>query len=299
MFTLVKFVFVLLSWTGALPSAHASSCCGSNTTTPAMISGDEKVRLSLLTSQSQRVGWVDDSGRSYIHDPSSVTQIIRPTAAMLLTDRFQVGLDAPLVRTASPSSILEEAFGLGDLRGLVGYEFLPEYGYEPWIPKGYVFTSVTFPTSQVYYTGGPSPYGSQFLSFGLGLNLSKQWTFLDVVLVPYVALTPATTRHGIRFSNQVQGSLLVGAGVRPLSGPLRIGLSLNPIYTAASSVSTESDTRRNPASFVMNTAASLNYLFVDNWSANLSYADQTLLGPAQGTLLTRTVALAIQHSWDR
>jgi hypothetical protein len=42
-----------------------------------------------------------------------------------------------------------------------------------------------------------------------------------------------------------------------------------------------------------------SYLVADDWSISASYTDQTLLGPAVNTALSRTFSLAIQHRWQR
>jgi hypothetical protein len=53
----------------------------------------------------------------------------------------------------------------------------------------------------------------------------------------------------------------------------------------------------------VDTAIDANYLVAEEragtWTLFASYVDQTLLGPARNATLSRTVALGLQHRWNR
>jgi hypothetical protein len=92
------------------------------------------------------------------------------------------------------------------------------------------------------------------------------------------------------------GSGTVGGGYR--FKDFRAGASLQSMYEdpVATSGSVES---KGSAQRVVTSLASLTYTPVDQWSASISYSDQTLFGRPINTTLAQSVQLYFQRRFDR
>src|SRR5688500_2702554 len=96
MLKIILSVFIFLCWS----EIQAASCCGSASSFPAMITGDERYRLSLALSYGEFVGDVDAHGKAIFRNPSERDsfQTVELNGAALLSDRWQAGLSFPVSR---------------------------------------------------------------------------------------------------------------------------------------------------------------------------------------------------------
>ena len=295
------------------PVAFGAACCGSSSAVPSLISGDDKFQLTFRSVYEAVVADVSPSGSALFradgdHETVLTQQI---DGAVLLSDRWQVGARVPVVtRSRTSGDLTASSTGLGDLAANVGFEILPEWSYSAWRPRGYLFLDSTFPTSPSVYNASAAwavdARGRGFFSTGLGGLLLKTWGDWDVSLMAeghrsFARQFSLPDNQGTITATPGWGILgSLGAGYAPgfLKSQWRLGASLAPSFEQA--IRTQgvvSDTGSDQ--IVWTTVAQLSYFPSSEWTLSLSYADQTLFGPAQNVALNRGVSFLIQKRWER
>lgn len=297
---------------GAEGSAHAAACCAGSGAAPSILSGDDSAQVSASLARGTVIGDAPVHGIPVFRNDSSseITETLLVSGAILLSDRFQVGTSVPFIRhsVSGSSGNGTRSTGFGDIRFNTAYEFLPEWTYSAWKPRGFVFLQLTLPTGTSIYdsqsAGAVDALGRGFYGVGAGTLLIKRWTVWDAVFIPEAHYSFARTFRpdpggSLRVGLGWGGSLALGFGASPGSGDFRFGLRVQPLYESARKTSVEGATSRTNEQLSWNTTLEASYLVSATWTAQASYTDQTLLGPAINTTLSRTIALGLQHRWER
>ncbi len=194
--------------------------------------------------------------------------------------------------------------GLGDVASMIGYEYLPDWDYNPYRPKGIGFLQITLPTGKSRAdseVGGLDSRGNGFWALGLGTLLTKTLGKWDV----FSSLEVHRSFDKAVSNSQISGTLKPGLG-----GSLGVGGGFNfKDYRVGSSVTWNyedpididtSQSRISGATERYATAVlSASYLASDEWAGTLSYSDQTLFGSPVNTSLGRGLALQVQRRWGR
>lgn len=303
------FFWLLLFWR----PAWGAPCCARNSATPFLIVGNDEAQINMAYSYSGVVAKADPDGVPYFKSEGAVEQIqtTRCDAAFLLSDLWQTGVSVPLIQnTVGTTTQNVSAIGIGDVRVSVGYEFLPAWSYSRWKPQGFLFTLLTVPT-------GRSPFesnhprrvditGNGFFSVGVGGLFIKRWTQWDVFVVPEVHYSlPRTFDHQDLKTEATPGwggSFGVGAGFSPGGGALRFGFRVHPRYdqgVVSSTLELFSISTFGKPIASCDTGFDVSYLISTHDTAMLSYTDQTLLGVAMNTNLSRSLSVSYQHRWTR
>ncbi|MBY0370962.1 hypothetical protein K2X33_09765 [bacterium] len=283
----------------------AAACCGSNSLFPSLISGQERTQLTLTGTTGQSVADADPQGAVTPRTSSDEEwrHTLRLDAATLLSDRWQLGVGIPVTaRSRSRNGAGAQAWGLGDLSANVGWEWLPEWTYSAWRPKGFVFGGMNLATAQ-----GPFGASALFQVDALGRGYStafvgalfqKTWPNWDTALF-------------IEGHIPVSGAISVGSGVfvQPAAGTsaslavgwnhgdLRLGASLGAVYEGGRRTFGWVE-QQGSAQYAFPLAAQLSYLVSEAWSLSALYSDGTLLGGANQPL-SRTVSVLVQTRWQR
>ena len=283
-------------------TTFAAACCGGGFATPAIISGDDKAQLTTSYAFSEVVvDNVDSRGIWKKWDQHQKVQTFRIDGAHLLSDRWQAGFTVPILQR----SYMEQTYsGFGDVSSSVAYEYLPDWDYNPYRPKGIGFLQLTLPTGKSRAeseVGGLDSRGNGFWALGAGTLLTKIIGRYDL----YSSLEVHRS-FGKKISNsQVTGALNPGWG-----GNFGLGGGYNflKVWRAGSSITwTYEDpvNLRGQSNFngaVERYATALfavSYLINNQFAGTLSYSDQTLFGNPVNTSLGRTVLLQLQRRWER
>jgi hypothetical protein len=294
---LVLILLLLPHW------SFAAACCGGGANFPNLILSDDSAQLGLSANGSRVIGDAPSTGKPVFRSSADDEWVQNYTldAAKLVSDRWQVGASIPYIRRSrSTSSQSASQWGWGDVSGMLGFEFLPEYSYSRWKPRGFLFLQTTFPTGGNIYES-TNPYavdarGKGFYTFSLGTFLIKSWNALDT------SLRFALNKSLDRTFKAADGSDLtvrpgydvnsaVSTGWSPGLGDWRLGLMLNPVYTAP--------TNASRYKLVWNTSLDVSRIIARSYVLGLSYNDQTLLGPAKNISLERGLMLFFRGKWER
>jgi len=288
--------------------AFSAPCCGGTANIPSLISGDDSAQFTTTVISSQVVAEAPVGGGVKYRKPndSEVAQTLKFDAATLISDRWQTGISIPLTRRSRSRTTEATASGIGDVSLNIGYEALPDWTYSAWRPKGIVFLTTTFPTGGSIYDAKElyriDSRGRGFYSLSGGLLLLKNWGVWDTSLVmeahrPFTrTITNETGELRLIPGWGTSGS--VSVGISPLSGDLRIGISLSPSYDSA--ITTEGVISGQGEKVILwNSAAQLSYMANENLSMSLTYSDQTFIKASDNSALNRTLAFLVQKRWER
>jgi hypothetical protein len=279
----------------------AAACCGGSFAAPSLIVGDDKAQVTASYGHSQIT---DDVGTDTLwrkRSSKESSETWKLDAAHLISDQWQVGLSVPVVRRSRSSA---GSTGLGDISGTLGYEFLPEWDYNPWRPRGLGYLQLTAPTGKAINEADAAyqldSRGRGFWAAGLGTVLTKTLGALDIF-----ASLDAHRSFAKNFQNSLSSGRLepgfggsAGFGAGYSVSDFRVGASLAWTYEEAVNVVGTTSSRGAPQRFAT-ASLSGSYLFHRAWAATLTYSDQTKFGAPLNTSLGRGGVLLVQKRWER
>lgn len=296
------FSFIALSLV-FISKAEAAACCGGGFAAPSIIAGDDKAQLTTSYAATEVVvDNVDTQGIWRKWDTHQQVQTMRLEGAHIFWDRYQAGFSIPVIQRSRESLSYS---GLGDISTSIGYEYLPDWDYNPYRPKGIGFLQLTFPTGKSRAdseVGGLDSRGNGFWALGLGTLLTKTWAKFDAFSSIEFHRSFGKEVSNSQFRGKLEpgygGNLGIGFGYNVKD--YRFGSSITWTYEDAIRTISNSGTRNDGAIERFATCVlSASYMASDEWSGTVSYSDQTLFGSPVNTSLGKGVALQIQRRWGR
>ncbi|MFN8845446.1 MAG: hypothetical protein ACK5V3_00475 [Bdellovibrionales bacterium] len=296
------FYFSFLLFSINFNEAKGAACCGGGFAIPSIITGDDKAQLTTSLSFTEVVvDNVDSQGIWRNWDEHQNVQVLRIEGGHIFDDLWQVGFSLPVIQRVRQS---ETHSGLGDISINVGYEYLSDWNYNPYRPKGIAFVQLIFPTGRPRAeseVGGLDSRGNGFWALGAGTVLTKSIGRWD-------AFTSIDFHRS--FEKRIRSSSFTGTLKPGLGGNLGLGLgyNMNGFRLGSSITWTQEDpilmssnlqTDRVSIERFATTVVSLSHMTTSQWSGTLSYTDQTLFGDPQNTSLGRGILFQFQKRWAR
>lgn len=269
---------------------------------PALISGDEQAQISVSYGATQVVvDHVDADGIWRKSKEHQRVQVTRLEGAFLAADLWQLGFSFPMMTREYGS---EKYTGFGDVSTTLSYEYLPDWNYNPYRPKGIGFVQVRLPLGRSRAEselGGLDSMGSGFWALGVGTMLVKSWSRWD--LYGFFEIHRSFEK---RVSNiMIQGRLLPGNGGTGELGmgynwqKLRTGVSVSESFEDPLNIDSITSVTNGQTERYAVLAISLSYLLDDEWSGAFTINDQTLIGAPANTSLGRGASIQILRRWTR
>lgn len=253
------------------------------------------------------VGDVDSQGHALFraHGDEESFQTLLLDGARLLSDRWQAGASLPITRKERKTLRARASdFGVADLALNLGFEALPQWLDDPYLPHLYVFFNMTFPTGGSVYEAqeifAVDSRGRGFYTPGFGFLVKKRWDRWDLYLrnLSSKSLPRKVKKDGVTLKPGLWNQSAVGGGYSPGYGPLRLGLLVNFNY--------EDVTKTRGAVYSQSAVSMLwtltlqaAYMWSDRFTTSLSYSDQTLLAPVRSSTLVRSGTLDLAYTWPR
>ena len=268
---------------------------------PSIIAGDDKAQITTSYSFTEvSVDNVDSRGIWRKWDEHQQVQNFRLEGAHIFADRWQAGFTLPIIQR---SRLNQNYSGLGDVSLSTGYEYLPDWDYNPIRPKGIGYLQLTLPTGKSRAEseiGGLDSRGNGFWAIGLGTLLTKTFGRYDLFSSIEIHRSFSKSVSNSQIKGTLEpgfgGSFGTGAGYSIKSirfGGLLTWTYEDPINIRGSTPSNGSIERYATA------VLTASYLASDEWAGTLSYADQTLFGSPINTSLGKTASLMLQRRWGR
>lgn len=281
--------------------AFAAACCGGSFATPSLISGDERLQLT----SSLTLGEVksDVTSRGIWSDRDEDREDLRTfkiEGASLFSDRTQLGVSTSFMQR---ERLGESSSGMGDTQVSLGYEYLTNWDYNLWKPKGIGYLDLVIPTGESIYEFD-RPYGIDargrgFWSLGLGTLLVKSfisWDFYTSLAAHYSLPREAQFEgENLKVTPGWSGNFALGGGYSVRS--FRVGGGITWNYESPIKVESK-DSAAGLRRFAT-AVASLSYMWNEDWANTLSYADQTVFGSPTNTTLSQSVIVQVQRRWAR
>jgi hypothetical protein len=246
---------------------------------------------------------VDEKGIWRRWDQHQKVQTLKLEGAHIIDDRWQAGISIPVMTRQYAGSNYS---GLGDITTSASYEYLSNWNYSEYQPRGIGFIQLMIPTGKSRAEselGGLDSRGNGYWALGAGTMVTKSFNKWDVF---------AQAELHRSFQKKINTSLIQGTVQPGFGHSLGFGAGYNwqDYRTGVSAVQTQEDEAKINSDVTgfnmiqglerwMTFSASFSYLQDQEWAWSLTYSDQTLLGEPQNTSLGKTILLQLQKRWAR
>lgn len=299
----MKFYFILFFF--ILTKSYAASCCGGGSSFPGLITGDYKAQVGFSVSQQNELGKAYDEGNYVYYEKNKkrIRQNYSLYMSSMISERAQIGAKATFIHTDYKNPSLSESESIiGDSEVSFGYEFLQERSFSWWRPRGFIFTATTIPTGKSNYDSKTSLYsdvsGKDQWAQSLGLSFIKIIRTWDLLSLMQVGNRFAANKGDTKISDSQFFSTLIGAGISPFNSAFRLGINLSYFQESSKEVHFGSKLIRTQKEYYYEMTSSLSYAYDPDFSITLNYSDQSILGPAQNTTISRSVGMLFHKRWS-
>jgi hypothetical protein len=296
---LFSFIILLLSL-----RVYSAPCCGAGFTIPSIITSEDKAQLATSYSRAKIHADVFTNGDWRERQEDDITETYKIEGAHIFKDRYQAGFSIPYQSRQRSGAQSDESSGLGDISLQFGFEYLPDWNYNPYRPKGIVYLSVITPTGRSIYESkdgsGIDARGRGFWGLGLGAVHTKKWGRYDANSNFEMHYSLPKVVHNKTTSGTVHpsygGSFAFGGGLN--FSNLRLGGLINWSYEGPTDVSGTTSSNGELKRFATGSIL-ISYMLPENQSVIASYSDQTFFGSPFNTSLSKSITLFYQKRWER
>lgn len=283
----------------------AAPCCGGGGNLPGLILGNERLQLGMSGSYSTIVGDVASDGYKTFRSNGDVedSYLISLSTGFLLSDRWQAGASVSSgYRVLDRTTVVNSGAGWGDVRAHVGYEIMPLWTYSVWRPKGFIFAHVTVPTGKSTFdsteAGAVDSFGQGFWSSGLGFVAVKTWRVLDASFLGQLQYSfPRQFKEPreISVAPGFQAAAQLGFGWSPGASSFRVGARVGPAWRQGGESVLYGEASTGVDRLVWDATIEANWMIGSAVSLSAFLTDQSLLGPSNNTMLSRSGGLSVQY----
>jgi hypothetical protein len=301
LFRILLFSFIFLIY---LKKSFCAPCCGGGLTIPSLITSDDSAQIAFSYTKAKIYADALTNGDWRERQEDDLTDIYKIEGAIIFKDRWQTGISIPYQKRQRSGAQHNSSNGLGDISFQLGYEYLPDWDYNPYRPRGIGYLSFYTPTGKSIYESkdgtGIDARGRGFWGLGLGTVLLKRWGPWDMNsnLEYHYSFSKKVHNDTIQATIKPQygGSAALGAGLSWKR--LRLGGLINWFYEAPIDVqgtpSSKGELKRYASGSLL-----LSYLLLENQSLIFSYSDQTIFGSPFNTSLSKSLMVFYQKRWER
>ncbi|WP_408096568.1 hypothetical protein ACJVC5_16135 [Peredibacter sp. HCB2-198] len=284
--------------------AHGAPCCGAGFTIPSIITSDDKAQLALSYNYAKIYADVFTNGDWRHRKEDDHTETYKFEGAHIFADRWQAGFSVPYQKRVREGAMADSSAGFGDIAFQLGYEYLPDWDYNPYRPKGIGYLSLITPTGRSIYESedgsGIDSRGRGFWGVGAGTVLVKNWRRWDANANFEFhhsfdkKVNNKTTKGTVKPNNG--GSISVGSGYN--FSKLRLGALIAWYYEDPTDVVGTTPSKGELKRYATGSLL-LSYMITEQQSVIMSYSDQTIFGSPYNTSLSKSITLFYQKRWQR
>lgn len=280
---------------------NASSCCGGGSSSSMIITSDNQKEFSFGIAHRSDIGQTNNSAQSTFNNDQIVDQkqTLSLSAGFLLKDYWQLALKTGIAKkTVHKSGLKETNQGLTEVEAQGTYEYLPEYNYHPYKPRGFIFVKVSIPTSKSIYDSESrilsDVRGSGLYSLTLGNFLFKKTNDFTFKLGLDLTHTFGGNFKSIQLKNYQKFSIPLGISYVVPNSDFSVGATETFNYTLPKTTVALSSNGQNSKSsqeYYWDLNFFVNYSKERDSIWSISYSDSSIIGKSVNSPLYRSIAL--------
>lgn len=293
-------LFLLLIFISSSP-AYSSSCCGGGSSSSLIIVGDNRAEWGMSYSARSDLGQTNEHGWSSFNSNNvrDNSQSLNFQGQYQLSESWQAGGKFSFIdKTIKKAGVEEDSQGLGDIDFQATYEYMPEFTYHPYKPRGFVYSRLTFPTSHSLYDSNTLLFsdvrGTGLFGVGLGNFFIKQlnsWTLkLGTEWTHYFGKTYSQ----FKLDDYEKFVLPIGVAYAFTDSPYSIGMTETFSYQTGKTLRGNINSKSKQEYF-WELSAFLNFSPGREEIYSLSYSDSTLIGKNVNSPLYRSLAVSYTY----
>ncbi len=294
---LTNLLYIILSSVFA-SNLFGAACCGGGLVNTFLITGDDKAQINSSYTFNKINVDIDQNGYWREREFSENIESFKLEGAHIFLDRFQGGVSIPIIKR---SRLGQSSAGIGDITATLGYEYLPDWNYNPLRPKGIGYINLIMPTGVSLGEATENflldARGRGFWTLGVGTFLTKTFGSFDF-------FSDLGIHRSFNQSYEKEVTLIPGWGENISFGgginfsKLRLGASIawvfeDPILVRGKTNSEGSLQRYTSLDFPV------TYFFSNEWLVVAKYSDKGLIGSPLNTSLDKSFTFQIQRKWPR
>ncbi len=276
----------------------ASSCCGGGSSSSMIITGDNQSEYSLSYSQRNDIGSTDSKGYSTLNNQSVLDQQSAYSFQFqhLFSDRLQAGIKTSFVeKQIRKQNRFENESGIGDIELQSSFEFLPEFTYSDYKPRGFVYLKGTIPNSNSLYNSNSAVFsdirGSGLYTLSVGSFFIKHFSNLTLKAGSEVQHLFGKKFSGVNLDSYQKAYLPLGFAYSNQSWPVTLGVNSTFNYQTAKTLTGSVNSKSN-VEYFWELGTFLNWSINREETLGLSFSDSSLIGKNINSSLYRAVGLS-------
>ena len=284
-------------------TAYGAACCGGSSAMPALITGDNNSQVSISQSLGKVVGrtYAKDQNVFYSEKKNYKTLTTSLKGAHLITPLLQFGGGVSILhKDNADNSVNESKTLLGDTDLSLAYEYLPETFYSVWKPRGFVYFKQVLPTGRSNHESTTTLLtdvsGKGQYSSALGLVFTKIIKSFDWQIFGEYRYLYSEEINGKSISSSTGDSQGITIGYSPSNGAIRLSAGITRNHYSDKDITINNVLQNSDREDFWDFELGMNYMVNDS-TYTLSYTDQTILGSAQNTTLSRTISISWLERW--
>ena len=283
--------------------AFSASCCGGGSSSSVIITGDNQQELSLGYSYRNDIGQTDNQALASLNDNSIKDHqfLYSLQFARMLFDRFQTSIKMGVTsKELDKQHRIEKKSGLQDIELQSTYEFMPEYTYSKYKPRGFGYLKLSVPMSKSLYDSESQLFsdvrGSGLYSLAPGLFFLKKISALSLK-----SGFEYQYYFGKRFSDSTLSDyykLVIPFGASYVLDQHPVVLSITSTWNYQTSKNLVGFIQsESPSEYFWDLNLSSTYRLSDAAGISLSYSDSSLIGKSVNSPLYRIIGLSYNYGW--
>lgn len=275
----------------------AGSCCGGGSSSSLILTGDNVQEYSLGLVYRNDLGQTDNGGWASFHNDQTTDRqmVFNLQFQRQMAEYWQLAIKSSFIqKDLEKQNRREKTSGAGDVDFQGTYEFLPEFTYSAWKPRGFGYLKLSIPTSNSLYDSTSPIYsdvrGTGLYSLSTGVFFIKHIS--DLTLKSAFEWQHFLGKHFAQTTILDYDKLVVPLGVSYGLDPkpIAIGAGATWSYQTKKKFTGTISGSANPEYF-WELNAFANWIVSRETSIGISYSDSTLVGKNINSSLYRTIGL--------
>jgi len=284
--------------------SFGAACCGGSSTAPLIMAKEMKSTVIFSLTKDSLTNSASNDGVTSRRSKeiNSITDQLNVGAIYSLSPYLQIaGSFTYLSQHAVTKEAQESSSGLKNGTIQFNYEFLPEYFYSTWKPRGFIFSSLTTPLGKSIYeakkTFQTDAISDGQYSLNSGLYFLKNWSRWDanflISFSHFFSKDFESNDQTIQVGNYQNFISNIEVGFTPESSNSRIGILFNFSYQGKKEIS---DNPILNESYHLGLGLNGLYQF-SKFNIGINYLDQSFFNVAKNKELSQTIGVLFNQSF--